>query len=69
MIEDPGFARVEDEIAIGQRLRCLEPREQSILLLRFRNGLMQREIGERLGLTQTQVSRLLAQALDTLAGN
>jgi RNA polymerase sigma-B factor len=66
-IEDPGFARVEDKIAIEQRLRCLEPREQSILLLRFRDGLMQREIGERLGLTQTHVSRLLARALDTLA--
>jgi RNA polymerase sigma-B factor len=65
--EEPGFARVEDEIALHQRLEDLPPLERTALLLRFRDELMQREIGSRLGLSQMQVSRLLAKSLATLA--
>ena len=36
------------------------------LRLRFREDLMQREIAERLGISQMQVSRLIARSLATL---
>jgi RNA polymerase sigma-B factor len=44
----------------------LPAREQRILLLRFYGNLTQAEIGERLGISQMHVSRLLARALGYL---
>jgi len=38
-------------------------REQRILILRFYGNLTQGEIGQRLGISQMHVSRLLAHAL------
>jgi RNA polymerase sigma-B factor len=37
-----------------------------VLDLRFREDLMQREIADRLGISQMQVSRLIARSLATL---
>src|SRR5215469_3188280 len=44
----------------------LPAREQRILLLRFYGNMSQAEIGERLGMSQMHVSRLLARALSHL---
>jgi RNA polymerase sigma-B factor len=44
----------------------LPPREQQILLLRYHGGLTQAQIGKQLGLSQMQISRLLAHALGYL---
>jgi RNA polymerase sigma-B factor len=66
-IEESGFALVEDGLALEQRLAGLPQRERSVVVLRFRDELKQREIGEHLGMSQMQVSRLLAKALTTLA--
>ncbi len=44
----------------------LSRREQEILRLRFLEGLTQTAIGERLGLAQFQVSRILRASLDEL---
>ena len=44
----------------------LPRREQRILLLRFYGDLTQAQIGERLGISQMHVSRLLAHALGYL---
>ena len=44
----------------------LSPRERLILDLRFREERTQSEIGEVLGVSQMQVSRLLAAILDRL---
>ena len=41
----------------------LPEREQRILVMRFYGNLTQTEIGERLGISQMHVSRLLAHAL------
>jgi RNA polymerase sigma-B factor len=47
-------------------LRTLSERERLILHLRFYEGLTQREVGDRIGVTQMQVSRLLTRILARL---
>ena len=44
-------------------LAALPRRQRKILRLRFEEDLTQRDIGERLGISQMQVSRLLCQSL------
>ncbi len=61
---DSGFERTESELASkGAELR---PKERQALHLRFHEGLTQREIGEEIGVSQMQVSRLLRSSLDKL---
>jgi RNA polymerase sigma-B factor len=47
-------------------LAQLNPREQQILRLRFIDDLTQREIAERVGVSQMAVSRLLTRCLPRL---
>ena len=65
--EDAGLGRVEDALWIEQLATDLTPREREILRLRFVEDLVQREIAERVGLSQMHVSRVLRQALEHLA--
>ena len=67
LVEETGFAFVEDDLVVDQLIARLPPLERRALVLRFRDELKQREIGEHLGMSQMQVSRLLAKALTTLA--
>ena len=64
--DEPGFARIDEQLEVDNLLSVLPERERRILLLRFREELKQREIAERVGCSQMQVSRLLAQSLSTL---
>lgn len=64
--EDPGYLRVEQRALLTALLEELPPREREILHLRFMEDLTQSEIGERLGLSQMHVSRLLRRSLATL---
>jgi RNA polymerase sigma-B factor len=64
--EEPGFERVDDAVALDSLLGLLPPRERLVVVLRFRDDLLQREIAARLGVSQMQVSRTLARALATL---
>jgi RNA polymerase sigma-B factor len=50
-------------------LQALPEREQTILRLRFVDGLTQSEIAGRIGLSQMHVSRLLVHSLRTLRQN
>jgi RNA polymerase sigma-B factor len=61
--DDPGFERAEQRAVIRTELRRLSDRERTALSLRFSSGLSQAEIAARLGVSQTQVSRLLRNAL------
>jgi RNA polymerase sigma-B factor len=65
--EDMGLGRVEDALWIEQLAGKLTPREREILRLRFVEDLVQREIAERVGISQMHVSRVLRQALEQLA--
>jgi len=62
--EDDGeFEHAIDMDAVQVHLEELPEREQRILALRFYGNLPQGEIGQRLGMSQMHVSRLLARAL------
>jgi len=47
-------------------IASLPEREQTILFMRFFEGLTQSEIATRLGISQMHVSRLLARSLEEL---
>lgn len=62
--EDPGYEAAESGIAAAGA--SLRGKERDALRLRFHEGLTQREIGARIGVSQMQVSRLLRSALKKL---
>jgi RNA polymerase sigma-B factor len=61
--DDPGVAHTIDMEALNTHWGELPEREQRILMLRFYGNLTQTEIGDRLGISQMHVSRLMARAL------
>ena len=64
--DDEGLADVERTLAVDSALERLDARAREILRLRFQEELTQAAIGERVGLSQMHVSRLIRQALTTL---
>jgi RNA polymerase sigma-B factor len=64
--DDPGMLHTLDMEAVNAHWDELPEREQRILVMRFYGNLTQTEIGERLGISQMHVSRLLARALNYL---
>lgn len=63
---DADLTAAEARTIIGPALRHLAPRDRRILYLRFFEGLTQRQIGEQFGISQMQVSRILARVLTQL---
>jgi RNA polymerase sigma-B factor len=63
---DPDFASCEARVVLQPVLARLEERDRTVLRLRFVEGLTQREVGEEIGVTQMQVSRILTRILNTL---
>jgi RNA polymerase sigma-B factor len=64
--EDPQLEHMLTMQAVATHWGELTPREQEILLMCFRGGLTQTEIGRRLQISQMHVSRLRAHALGHL---
>ena len=64
---DAAFQRAFDRAALDSLLDTLDERDQTIVRLYYREELTQSEIGERLGLSQMHVSRLLRRATAQLA--
>ena len=58
-----------DDIALGEALKRLSKREQSIIGMRFYKGKTQMEIAEEIGISQAQVSRLEKGALEHIKKN
>ncbi|MEU9061406.1 SigB/SigF/SigG family RNA polymerase sigma factor [Streptomyces sp. NPDC048430] len=63
---DPNMDLVENLHALAPLMESLNERERAIIQLRFGQELTQAQIGERLGLSQMQVSRLLTRILAKL---
>jgi RNA polymerase sigma-B factor len=61
--EEDGFERAEERATLAPLLAHVSSRERLVLTLRFGEDLTQAEIGERIGVSQMQVSRLIRQAL------
>nr|WP_254047208.1 RNA polymerase sigma factor SigF [Streptomyces aureus] len=64
--EDPALALFEEFHTLAPLVEALAPRDRLLLHLRFVEELTQTQIGERLGVSQMHVSRLLARNLDRL---
>jgi RNA polymerase sigma-B factor len=60
---DDAFERTGDRAILRRALEDLTPRQKDILRLLFYEDLSQAEIGERLNISQMQVSRLRRDAL------
>lgn len=63
---DAGIDHTLDMHAVRAHWNELQEREQRVLIMRFYGNLTQTEIGERLGISQVHVSRLLGRALTRL---
>jgi RNA polymerase sigma-B factor len=63
---DPELLEAERRAELSPLIAGLPEREQTILYLRFFDGLTQSEIATRLGISQMHVSRLLARSLEQL---
>ena len=59
----PGYASAEARVVLKPLFADLDARERMILEMRFFRGSTQAEIGEAVGVTQMQVSRLLVGLL------
>ena len=66
--EDAEMQGAEHRAALSPLIAKLPEREQTILHLRFFEGLTQSEIAAQLGISQMHVSRLLARSLAQLRG-
>jgi RNA polymerase sigma-B factor len=64
--DDPGFSLAEDAATVQRLMRVLTEREREVLRLRFEEDLTQSEIGERVGVSQMHVSRLIRQSVARL---
>jgi RNA polymerase sigma-B factor len=64
--EDPQLEHALDIQAVWTHWGDLPVRQQRLLMMRFYGNMSQAEIGDRLGISQMHVSRLLAAALDYL---
>lgn len=66
--DDDGLESLPDLVALRRVLAGLPPRDRAVLSWRFGEGLTQSEIGARLGVSQMQVSRILAALMTRLRG-
>lgn len=64
--EEGGFERAEERATLEPAFARITERERLVLALRFGEDLTQAEIGERIGVSQMQVSRLIRHALARL---
>jgi RNA polymerase sigma-B factor len=66
-VRDDNLSRAENGVALEQLSSAvLSRRDREVLRLRIREDLLQREIAERVGLSQMQVSRVLRDAVAAL---
>lgn len=64
--EDENIEHTEWGVILERRLEGLEPRDRDVIYLRFVEDMTQEEIGEEIGVSQMQVSRILRSALGQL---
>jgi RNA polymerase sigma-B factor len=64
--DDEGFEEVDARLTIARAIRHLPVSTRRVVQLRYLEDLTQSEIGDRLGMSQMQVSRVLRGALETV---
>lgn len=63
---DAGFETAEQRVLLQRLMRGVSPRERGVLMLRFTRDMTQEEIGDILGVSQMQVSRIVRGALERM---
>ena len=63
---DDCMSTVDDRMSLEVVLRTLTPRERTVVSMRFNEGLSQARIGELIGVSQMQVSRILRDVVNKL---
>lgn len=63
---ETGIAHAEITMVVEQLMGSLDEREQEVIRMRFFDDLSQPEIAERLGLSQSYVSRLIRRTLESM---
>ncbi len=66
-LDEPGFALAEDRALLARLMTTLTERERLVLRLRFERDLTQSEIGNAVGISQMQVSRIIRRCLGRLS--
>jgi RNA polymerase sigma-B factor len=61
--DDLGFGLVEEAATIERLMLVLDERQREVIRLRFEEELLQREIGNRIGVSQMHVSRMIRQSI------
>ena len=64
--EENGYEVINSRMALSDFMELLSEREQEIIQLTYFNHMSQKEVGERLGISQMHVSRILRQAIKKL---
>jgi RNA polymerase sigma-B factor len=64
--DDDGFDRAEERAVLDRLTSGLPARHREVLRLRFEQDLTQAQIGELLGVSQMQISRVIRQAIGQL---
>jgi len=65
-VDEHGFNRAEERATLASLLAGVTPREREVLRMRFEEDMTQAQIGEVIGVSQMQVSRVIRQALARL---
>lgn len=64
--EDPGYSEFERSDMLGRAMQTLDERQQAVIRGRFFENLSQRDVAQRLNISQMTVSRIERQALGQL---
>ena len=65
-VQDRGMEQATARLLVEPALQQLKPREREVIYLRYYQDRTQREVGERIGVTQMQVSRIETKAMERL---
>lgn len=64
--EDKGFAEFENADLLRRSMEALTPQQKEIIILRFFENMSQREVAQRIGVSQMSVSRAERSALEKM---
>jgi RNA polymerase sigma-B factor len=64
--EEDGYELINSRSALSDVMTLLSPREQEIIKLTFFDQMSQKQVGEKLGISQMHVSRIQRQAIKKL---
>jgi RNA polymerase sigma-B factor len=65
-VHDRGLEQADARLLVEPALQHLKPREREVIYLRYYQDRTQREVGQRIGLSQMQISRIETKAMERL---